>query len=163
MDILVYTDGSCIKNKQSKPCGGYGIHFPNKEYDDVSKKFLLKPITNQRAELYAVLQAIRTVQKHSFKSLVIHTDSKYTINSVTVWVNQWIKNGWLASNKKPVKNQDIIKKIYALLNKHKGKITFKHVFAHTGKKDYDSVCNDVADKLAVGGSKIQIKYNSITV
>lgn len=158
MDIVVFTDGSCIKKRSKRVCGGYGIHFPNKEYEDVSKPFLLEPVTNQRAELYAVYKAIKIVEKNEFKSLTIYTDSIYTLKSVTVWINEWVKNGWKTANKKPVKNQDIIKSIYKLLSKYKGKISIKHVYAHTGGEDWESVCNSCADKLAVEGSTKAINH-----
>ena len=56
------------------------------------------------------------------------------------------------------KNQDIIKPIYNLLQRYSGKISFRHVYAHTNKDDHDSKCNSVADRLAVTGSRLAKEY-----
>jgi hypothetical protein len=53
--IEVYTDGSLVKKKDNVYCG-YGIYFPNNEYKSISRKFTHEPITNNRAELYAILK-----------------------------------------------------------------------------------------------------------
>ena len=49
-------------------------------------------------------------------------------------------------------NQDIIKPIIKFLKKNKDKIKFKHVRSHTGKQDYESLGNEMADKLANEGA-----------
>ena len=60
--VVVYTDGSFIKNKGGVKCG-YGVYFPNNEISNISKKFTKAPLTNQRAELYAIYKAIKKVSK----------------------------------------------------------------------------------------------------
>src|SRR3989338_8252712 len=153
-NMIVFTDGSYKKPKTGILCG-YGIHFPNKEFPDVSKKFTKTPLTNQRAELYAIYKAIKIVSKGViFSKLTIYTDSEYSIKSLTIWINKWIQNGWKTANNKPVLNVDIIKKIHKLMSKHENKIELIHVRSHTGKKDFISIGNDVADTLAsIGASK----------
>ena len=117
--IEVYTDGSFSKSKSGIKAG-YGIHFPNGELKDVSRKFTHEPITNQRAELYAIYKAIKLVTtNYDFDKLNIYSDSKYSIDSLTVWIKNWKLNGWMTSNKKEVLNQDIIKKTDALLQNYK--------------------------------------------
>ena len=150
-EIIAFTDGSYIREKDQ--CG-YGIHYPNGEYIDVSKPFKKLPKTNQRAELYAIYKVIKQVNK-SDENLNIHiyTDSEYSIKSLTIWIKNWIKNGWINSKNKPVENQDIIKKINELMGSHKGKIKFTHVRSHTGKKDFESINNDIVDKLAKEGGE----------
>ena len=59
-DIIVFTDGSCIKNTNSIKCG-YGIYFPNNELANVSKKLKLLPLTNQRAELMAIYKCLKLI------------------------------------------------------------------------------------------------------
>jgi ribonuclease HI len=150
--IHAYTDGSCSKSGKTVLCG-YGIYFPNRELPNVSQKMDIKPLTNQRAELYAIYKAIKlTYDACKFDKLIIFSDSEYSIKSVTVWIKAWKKNGWKNSKKEPVKNQDIIQLIDDLLVLNKGKIIFKHVKAHTGKLDTDSICNDIADGLAKSGA-----------
>lgn len=147
-EIIVFTDGSHVKSKTNPYCG-YGIHFPNAEIQDISKEFTLEPKTNQRAELYAIYKAIKLVNEFNNSiDIKIYTDSEYSIKSMTVWIKNWKKNNWISSTGKPVMNQDIIKKIDELIEKHNGKIKFQHVRSHTGKQDYESIHNDIVDKLA---------------
>jgi len=160
MEITVFTDGSCLKSKRGI-YAGYGVYFPNGEISNISKPFLKKPITNQRAELYAIKIALEYITELlDFSFINIYTDSEYSIKSLTQWIFKWEKNGWKTAAKKPVKNLDLIKPIYQIIKKYKGRINFIHVRSHTGKKDYLSVGNSEADELAVAGAKLssKIKY-----
>jgi ribonuclease HI len=150
--ILVFTDGSFIKHLNK--CG-YGVFFPNSEYKNISRRFKIEPLSNQRAELYAIYKAIKRVNKdNKLHDIKIFTDSEYSIKSLTLWIKTWKENNWIASTNKPVANQDIIKKIDNMMTKHTGKIEFKHVRSHTGKKDFESLNNEIVDKLAkLGGDK----------
>ena len=147
-EIIVFTDGSHVKSKISPYCG-YGVHFPNNEIPDLSEEFTKEPKTNQRAELYAIYKAIELIHNYNKDiNIKIYSDSEYSIKSMTIWIKNWKQNNWISSTGKPVMNQDIIKKIDELIIKHDGKTKFKHVRAHTGKQDYESIHNDIADKLA---------------
>jgi len=152
-EIIVFTDGSCIKAKNNNLCG-YGIHYPNGEFPDIGKKFIKTPLTNQRTELYAIYKSIKTIHKYDVNlDIKIYTDSEYSIKSLTIWINNWKKNNWIASTGKPVMNRDIIEKIDKLISKHNGKIKFQHVRSHTGKSDFESIHNDIVDKLAKDGAR----------
>jgi len=137
-----------MKNKRC----GYGIHFPNKEFEDVSRPFTHEPLTNQRAELYAIYKALKISTKKKFDKIHIYSDSEYSIKSLTVWIDNWKKNDWRTANKKPVMNQDIIKEIDVYLQKYKKKIVFTHVYSHTGNTDIHSLGNAEADRLATSGA-----------
>jgi ribonuclease HI len=154
--IEVFTDGSCIKRKNGVRgifCG-YGIYFPNGELPNISRIFRHVPLTNQRAELYAIYVALVLIKKNlQFDKINIYSDSMYSINSITVWAKAWEKNNWKTSQDEPVKNQDIIKPLYNIYLKLKDKITFQHISSHTGKQDYISMGNEMADKLATEGSR----------
>lgn len=152
--ILIFTDGSCTNNGKKYAKAGYGIHFPNNEYDDVSKPFLIEPITNQRAELYAIQEALNTISDENGKigkRVELYTDSQYSLKCLTQWIRSWEKKKWKSSKGEKVKNLDIIKPTYQIIKNNPFKIFFHHVKSHTGKKDFDSVHNDIADKLAGAG------------
>ena len=149
-EIIVFTDGSHMKPKNL--CG-YGVHFPNGEFEDISRPFTKGEKTNQRAELYAIYKAIKIITKSDKKlDIKIYTDSEYSIKSLTIWIKNWKKNHWIGSTGKPVMNQDIIQNIDKLMTEHLGKIKFQHVRAHTNKNDYESTHNDITDKLAKSGA-----------
>lgn len=149
--VSVFTDGSCMKQKQMR-CG-YGIHFPNKELPDISRKFTRKPLTNQRAELFAIYVALILIKKFlKYDKVKLYSDSEYSIKCATKWIEHWKNNNWKTADRKSVKNQDILKALNSILDNFKGKIEFIHVMSHTGKQDYNSIGNDVADHLATSGA-----------
>jgi ribonuclease HI len=147
MEINIWTDGACPSNGKGK-LGGIGVYSP--DFLSVSIPYHSvrngKP-TNQTCELQAILEAlkiIKTIEGNYFK---IHSDSEYSINCITKWVNGWVKNGWLTKNKKPVKNKEIISEITELLTelRHSSKmVIILYCKGHTGLKD----SNYFADKLA---------------
>lgn len=152
--IEIFTDGSCMNRPEGMRCG-YGVHFYKLKAKDISKKFTHNPLTNQRAELYAIYRGIGTViNRYRFNKLTVYTDSAYSIGCLTLWIDNWKKNDWKTSNKKDVKNRDIIQKIdkYLTLPQYSNKIHFEHIKAHTGKTDYKSMGNAMADKLATDGA-----------
>lgn len=155
--LEVFTDGSCMKRKQI--LSGYGIYFPNGELPNISRKFTRLPLTNQRAELFAIYVALIIIIKSKlvFDKLIVYTDSNYSIKSLTTWMYDWAKNSWKTSNNKDVMNQDILKPLYDIIKKNKDKIEFIHVHSHTGKKDRLSKNNAIADKLATDGAKREEK------
>jgi len=154
MSIIVFTDGACSGNGKASAKGGVGIHFPNKECNDISQKFAESPITNQRAELYAIQLALETIiiKERIYDNIMIYSDSLYSIKSLTEWIKNWEKNNWKNANGKPVKNLDLIRPIYRTIKNIKGKVTFTHVKAHTGGSSFEAIGNDKADKLATSGA-----------
>ena len=167
--IFVYSDGSSLK-KNNMRFGGIGVYFSDNIYNnDYSVSLGLKDetMTNQRAELLACLVALQQseelIKKNKIKSHEIHlyTDSRYTINSATVWSEKWVQNNWkrkVGTKLHDIKHIDIIKKIY-MLNK-KLNIIFHHINSHTKEpqKTHSSWIhwngNDKADKLAYRASKL---------
>ncbi|KAK6221387.1 hypothetical protein LQW54_001488 [Pestalotiopsis sp. IQ-011] len=69
----------------------------------------LAPQTSNRAELRAVVAAVRT--RHwrigRYKGLVIATDSKYVTEGATKWAKSWIRNDWKTTAGEPVINKDL--------------------------------------------------------
>ena len=101
MEIVIFTDGSHIKGKR---IAGYGVHFPNEELSDISEPFLIKPITHNRAELYAIYISIKSALEAGFNNIRIYTDSMYSMLCVDEYIHTWAKNSWKKTNNKPVKN-----------------------------------------------------------
>ena len=90
--IEVWTDGSLHRVKEGDICG-YGVFFPGRELKDISAAFTIEPITNNRAELYAIYKAISKIEKkYDFEKIIINTDSEYSTKSLTVWIHKWKKN-----------------------------------------------------------------------
>ena len=90
-DTIIYTDGACRNNGSKNARAGIGIHFSKKNtipFDDISKPFIDNP-TNQRAELKAILEALRLTKELSHK-IIIYTDSEYSINCIERWFASWV-------------------------------------------------------------------------
>lgn len=151
--IVVFTDGSCSANGKESAIGGIGIHFPNEELKDLSKVYREGCPTSQRTELFAILTALRYIkQSLDIKkfTILVKTDSKYSIDCITKWVPGWIKNGWKTKAGTPVANKEFIEMIYKYYTTFD--IKFEHVEGHSKGTDPDSVANNIADKLATSAT-----------
>ena len=152
--LIAFTDGSFKKIKKENcvlSLGGIGIHYPQGQIEDIGLPFGIKPITNQRTELYAIFLAIKQLSKYYDKTKIIkiYSDSEYSIKCVTQWIKTWKRNGWKTSKNEPVKNLDIIKPIDDLCQQYT--VSFEHIRSHTNKQDKQSLANEKADKLATLG------------
>ena len=126
-----------VKNAKA----GIGIYIENMY--NISERLIGKQ-TNQRAELYAILKSLTLINLNHYNNILIYTDSQYSINCITKWVKNWIKNNWQDKKNKPVKNKDLIESIYNIY-KCNSNIIFKHVLAHTSNIDCHSLGNSKAD------------------
>lgn len=145
--MIIYTDGSCKNNGKKNASGGIGIYFSRDNDKNLSLSLPGDLQTNNRAELFAILVALQIIQDNYDEPIVICTDSKYSINSLTLWMKKWKTNHWMSANKKPVLNKDLLLQINDILEKHIN-ITFRHIIAHTDNNDPDSIGNREADRLA---------------
>jgi len=131
---VVYTDGACSGNPGP---GGWGWVVPDGEAAFGGAE----ATTNQRMELMAALEAVRTLPG----PLHIISDSTYVVNCFKDdWWKGWLKRGWKNSQKKPVANRDIWEPLIELYQERD--ITFEWVKGHSGDR-----WNDRADELAVMG------------
>jgi len=150
--IHIFTDGACHNNGKPNAVAGYGVHFPFEEYDDLAEPFTYAPITNQRAELYAIYHALTIALGDSeIEDVNIYSDSDYSIKCITQWAPKWHKAKWTRPGE-PLKNLDIIKPLYRLYTYNRDRVHFTHVRSHTGGTDDLSIGNDVADQCATKGA-----------
>ena len=110
--IKIYTDGSCIGNPGTGGWAAVIINGKNEEVISGSKN----NTTNNQMELLAAIKALSNFNKK--KSLKIFTDSNYVKDGITKWIKNWEKNNWKTSAKKPVKNQELWKKLDKLVKFH---------------------------------------------
>jgi len=146
-DIIIYTDGACSNNGSTSAKAGIGVHFSKRNkisFNDISEPFpgsVKDKPTNQRAELKAILEALRVVKELSNR-IIIYTDSEYSINCITRWFSSWVKQNKLDEKK----NIDLIQPIH-LYYRHL-RLEFRHINSHTGLQDEHSLGNEEADRLA---------------
>ncbi len=170
----VFTDGSSINNGYKNCVGGIGVFFEDNSPNNIGEKMTFKndgKVSNNVCELTACLRAILTIKDFPEfdlvnDSILVYTDSKYLIDSITKWSNSWEKNGWMRKDRKghlkPVKNLELMKQIKGLTRKYI--VNFKHVKAHKSEpKGIDKNTNEykewygnmMADKLANQSAKSQ--------
>lgn len=153
--LVAFCDGSALENGHRGCRAGYACIFPHHQEWNVVKKLVEARATNNRAEYFAALEAIKranTEDPGASRVLYIFSDSMLLIRSMTEWVDNWRARGWKKADGKPVLNQDILESL--VREKGDRRILWRHVKAHTGKKDWKSKWNDVADQSArnVAGS-----------
>lgn len=134
--IVIYTDGSALGNPGP---GGYGVLLLYKnQKKEISQGYRLT--TNNRMELLAIIVALETL-KVSDRDVLIYSDSKYVIDSVTKgWVFGWVKKGF-----KGKKNADLWRRFLKIYPKNN--VRFEWVKGHANVPG-----NEHVDKLAVAAS-----------
>ena len=136
--VEIFTDGSCLGNPGP---GGYGIVLRYKDVEKtLSKGYTLT--TNNRMELTAVIRALEALKRPC--EVQLHTDSKYVQQGISQWIHGWKRNGWRTADKKPVKNEDLWKRLDAAIGPHT--VTWHWVKGHAGHPE-----NERADELARRG------------
>lgn len=108
-ELAVFTDGGCSGNPGP---GGWGfviVHEGGPVSETVGSGGEAVT-TNNRMELSAVIEALRTVNENPLWkdcTVAVYTDSQYVQKGISQWIAGWKKNGWKTSSKEPVKNQDL--------------------------------------------------------
>ncbi len=133
--VIIYTDGACRGNPGP---GGWGVVL---SYKGSTKELYggEKETTNNRMELTAVINALEALTKPC--QVQLHSDSKYVLQGITEWLENWKKRGWKTANKSAVKNEDLWRRLDAARLPHN--IEWLWVKGHSGNNE-----NDRADQLA---------------
>ena len=136
--IEIFTDGACRGNPGK---GGWGaiIRSDGKEEAIYGGQ---NDTTNNIMELTAAIKALEYLPENS--SVVLTTDSKYVMQGITEWIENWKSRGWKTANKKPVLNQGLWQRLDTLTNLHT--IKWQWVKGHSGHRE-----NEMADQLANKG------------
>jgi ribonuclease HI len=133
--VEIYTDGAC---KGNPGAGGWGATL--QRGGKLKELYGGEPnTTNNRMELTAVIRALEALEPGS--QVRLHTDSQYVQLGISGWIRNWKKNGWRTADKKPVKNEDLWKRLDELAAVHR--IEWLWVRGHAG-----NVGNERADVLA---------------
>ncbi|MDD5228592.1 MAG: ribonuclease HI [Methylococcales bacterium] len=133
--VIIYTDGACRGNPGK---GGWGVIL---RYKGTIKELHggERDTTNNRMELMAAIAALEALKKPCVVQL--HIDSKYVLDGITKWLPNWKKAGWKTAAKKPVKNEDLWRRLDTAIQPHA--IDWRWVKGHSG-----NLGNERADALA---------------
>lgn len=155
--IEVFTDGAC---KGNPGLGGWGVLLCTK-----GKELELyggEPYTtNNRMELMAAISALEALKRHCHVRL--HTDSKYVQQGITAWVHNWKLRGWKTADKKPVKNEDLWRRLDTLAAQHQVEwVWVKGHAGHDGNERADELANRGVQLMLDGAEKSTHRSNSIS-
>lgn len=133
--VTVYTDGACSGNPGP---GGWGalLIFREREQEVSGAE---PHTTNNRMELMAAISALDALERPS--TVDLHTDSQYVRNGISSWIKGWKAKGWLTADRKPVKNEDLWRRLDAARGRHD--VTWHWVKGHA-----DDARNNRVDGLA---------------
>lgn len=156
--IIIYTDGSTLKNGSKNAVGGFGVVVCEGNLQQKPEEYKLiaayaeraEGTTNNRMEMSAILWALENYgsPSNSFPYPLVYSDSMYCVNSFTKWIKGWKRNGWTRAGGAPLENLDLIQKYDILTSFNNKHIELYYVKGHNG-----NIWNELADKLATGQIK----------
>ena len=136
--VIIHTDGACSGNPGP---GGWGAILQSGGKTRELKGGELAT-TNNRMELMAAIQALEALTRDC--RVELHTDSTYVMKGISEWIHNWKRRGWLTADKKPVKNDDLWKRLDTARLRHQ--VDWRWVKGHAGHE-----LNERADQLAREG------------
>lgn len=142
--VTIHTDGACEGNPGP---GGWAAVL---RYGDIAREISggEPATTNNRMEMQAAIEALSRLKEPC--EVEIFTDSAYLKNGITEWVPTWKRFGWKIRGKKPIKNEDLWRKLDALVAGHA--VRWKWVKGHNGNTDNER-CDVLACAAAAGIKK----------
>ncbi|EJD46618.1 ribonuclease H-like protein, partial [Auricularia subglabra TFB-10046 SS5] len=135
----IYTDGACERNGSQNASAGAGVYWGERCPRNCALRVPGPGQTNNRGELYAVLEAVR--QAEPYKTLRIFTDSKYVADSLVWLAPKNMAHGWDCAN------GDLLREFATLMRVRSARVFIARVKGHSG-----DVHNDAADALAKQGA-----------
>ena len=129
--MTIYTDGACSGNPGP---GGWGVllMFRGVEKELSGGEALT---TNNRMELMAAIMALETLNRPC--AVDLWTDSQYVRNGITSWLRGWKAKGWKTADRKPVKNEDLWRRLDAAQERHD--VAWHWVKGHAGHAENERV------------------------
>ena len=136
--VVIYSDGACSGNPGP---GGWGaVMISGEHVRDICGG---EPATtNNRMELMAAIQALEALKKPC--KVELHTDSQYVMKGISEWIHGWKRRGWKTADNKPVKNDDLWRRLDTARARHD--VSWNWVKGHAGHE-----LNERADALARKG------------
>lgn len=172
-NVTIYADGG--GEKSSATGAGCIIELEeNGKLQHTRVVAFMGQATNNEAEISAILMGLAFVQALNKKSVLeaeiardmqvtaavdlsrlhsvikIVSDSEYALKSATMYIFNWLRNGWKTAGKQPVKNQGLWKVYLNFAGKLK--ITAEHVRGHSGHT-FNEACDDASTWARMNGEE----------
>jgi len=144
VQVELFCDGACLGNPGP---GGWGFLLRVKTPSGVQEKEgsgSEPDTTNNRMELLAAIQGLRTLTKPC--SVTLYSDSQYVVKGIQSWIAGWKRKGWRKADGQPVLNLELWQALDAQVLRHK--VTAHWVKGHAGHAE-----NERVDQLAANAAK----------
>lgn len=142
MSVEIFTDGACRGNPGP---GGWAALLRKGDTEKIISG-AQETSTNNQMELMAAIQGLEQLKKPV--SVTLTTDSQYVRQGITQWIAGWKRNGWMTSQKKPVKNKELWQRLDAAVAEHQ--VEWLWVKGHSGHREnemVDQAANDAIDTM----------------
>ena len=138
--VQIWTDGACLGNPGP---GGWGalLRWNGSERELSGSE---PDTTNNRMELMAAIQALEALKRPC--AVTLTTESQYVRKGITEWLSNWKRNGWKTASRKPVKNDDLWRRLDLAVARHQ--VSWAWVKGHSGHPE-----NERADALASAAAR----------
>jgi len=135
--VIIHTDGACKGNPGP---GGWGAILQAGEGRE-KELWGGEPLTtNNRMELMGAIMALEALTRPCRVDL--HTDSKYVMTGITEWIRGWKARGWKTADRKPVKNEDLWRRLDDLAQQRE--VRWHWVRGHDGHPENER-CDELAN------------------
>ena len=161
-DVEIYTDGACRGNPGP---GGWGVLMRTRgraaggqsrpdQSDNVHERELCGgalATTNNRMELMAAIEGLEALKQPC--AVALYTDSEYVRKGISEWLAKWKATGWRTAARKPVKNEDLWRRLEEAAGRHE--VKWHWVKGHAGHPENeraDALANRGLDDILAAGS-----------
>ena len=110
--VVIHSDGACHGNPG--PGGWAAVLTAGDRTRELSGG--VPATTNNRMELQAAIEALAALKQPC--AVEFHTDSNYLRDGITKWLRGWKRNGWKTQARQPVKNEDLWRRLDAVVSGH---------------------------------------------
>jgi len=143
--IEIYADGACKGNPGP---GGWGVLMRRSGTE--KELYGAEPLTtNNRMELTAVIRGLEALRRRC--SVSVYTDSQYVHKGMSEWIRGWQRNGWRTADRKPVKNEDLWRRLDELASGHEVRWHWVRGHAgHEGNERADALANLAIEEMRAG-------------
>lgn len=140
----VFTDGSSVPNPGP---GGWGVVWVEGGEVRAQEHGHDPDTTNNRMELRALIEAYKLLPEDA--EVVLHTDSRLVVDTITKWAAGWEKKGWKRKGG-PIANLELVQELLALDRAHP-RCRLEWIAAHSGNR-----WNEYADSLSTAWTRDEL-------
>lgn len=147
--LVAFCDGACLHNGKPNAAAAYSSVWPHYPEFNGGWPVTEGAHTNNIGEFMGLVRTLEiadAIDPARSQHLTVHTDSQFMINCLTKWIHKWKVNGFMKVDGTPVANQELLLRLDGMMRLRS--VTLKHVRAHTNRRDWVSVHNAKADRLA---------------